>query len=442
MSPPVERIPSDAALPAAADVVVIGGGIVGSAAAYCLAKRGLAVALVEKGHIAGEQSSRNWGWCRQQGRDPAEIPLSKHSLDLWGRLGAEIGAELGFRRAGVVFVTQDPAELAGWERWAAQARAHQVHSRILSAAEARAMTPGSRAPWIGGLHTPSDGRAEPAKAASAIAAAARGLGATIHQGCAARGLEMIAGAVCGVVTERGAIRTQAVLLAGGAWSWLFCRRHGIRLAQANVIGSAFFSAPAPALFEGAIGTPQLGIRRRLDSGYTVAVRGRGTVALTPQALRHARAFWPTFKQRRRNLKFRLGTPFLRELIAGARWSLDTPSPFEATRVLDPAPDQALLARGLETVKALFPDLGDLRMAESWAGVIDSTPDALPVISAVDALPGLFLATGFSGHGFGVGPAAGELAADLITGSRSAVDPMPFRYSRLIDGTALAPLVTI
>ncbi len=105
MSPPVERIPSDAALPAAADVVVIGGGIIGSAAAYYLAKRGLAVALVEKGHVAGEQSSRNWGWCRQQGRDPAEIPLSKHSLDLWGGLGAEIGAELGFRRTGVVFVT-------------------------------------------------------------------------------------------------------------------------------------------------------------------------------------------------------------------------------------------------------------------------------------------------------------------------------------------------
>src|SRR5579871_5047677 len=149
MSPPVDRIPSDTALPKTADVVVIGGGIIGSAAAYCLAKRGVSVALVEKGHVAGEQSSRNWGWCRQQGRDPAEIPLARHSLALWDGLARDTGAELGFRRTGVAFVTQDPAELAGWERWAARAREHQVHSRVLAAAEAQALTPDSRVAWIG-----------------------------------------------------------------------------------------------------------------------------------------------------------------------------------------------------------------------------------------------------------------------------------------------------
>ena len=80
----------------------------------------------------------------------------------------------------------------------------------------------------------------------------------------------------------------------------------------------------------------------------------------------------------------------------------------------------------------------LRMAESWAGMIDATPDAVPVISPVDSLPGLHIATGFSGHGFGIGPGAGRLAADLVSGAPPVVDPYPFRYSRMIDGTKLVP----
>jgi glycine/D-amino acid oxidase-like deaminating enzyme len=313
-----------------------------------------------------------------------------------------------------------------------------VHSRILTAAEVEAHAPGGTIGWRGGLHTPSDGRAEPAKAAPAIADAARRLGATIHQNCAARGLELQAGAVAAVVTERGTIRTRAVLCAGGAWASLFCRRHGIDLPQANVVGSALYTAPAQPLIDGALGTPRLGLRRRVDGGYTIAMRGHGTVDLSPQALRYARQFWPTFVQRRRNLKFRIGRTFLRELTAGARWPLDTPSPFEAVRVLDPSPDRALLARAVAETRAAFPALRDIRVAESWGGVIDSMPDALPVISPVAALPGFYLATGFSGHGFGVGPAAGHLAADLITGRPTVVDPFPFRYARLFEGVRLAP----
>ena len=178
----------------------------------------------------------------RQGRDP----LIKESLAIWGRLQEEIGADPGFRRHGILYLTRDPAELAGWERWLEHARQHQIGSRLLSAAEAQAMTPDCREKWIGGLHTPSDGRAEPALAAPAIAEAARRAGASLHQRCAARGLESEAGKVAMVVTEQGAIRTGAVLLAGGAWSSIFLRRHGIDLPQLTVRASVMRTEKAPA----------------------------------------------------------------------------------------------------------------------------------------------------------------------------------------------------
>ena len=80
----------------------------------------------------------------------------------------------------------------------------------------------------------------------------------------------------------------------------------------------------------------------------------------------------------------------------------------------------------------------MKVAESWGGVIDVTPDAVPVISAVDTLPGFFIATGFTGHGFGIGPGAGRLMAELVTGETPVVDPTPFRYSRFTDGSRPRP----
>ena len=96
----------------------------------------------------------------------------------------------------------------------------------------------------------------------------------------------------------------------------------------------------------------------------------------------------------------------------------------------------VVQEGLATLGNHYPALKGLQVAHSWGGLIDSTPDGIPVISAVDSLPGLYLSTGYTGHGFGIGPAAGRLAADLIAGDRPLVDPEPFRYSRMIDGTDL------
>src|SRR3954470_1936131 len=189
VSPPVQPVVSDEKLPTYVDVVVIGAGIAGCTAAYELAKRAFLVALVDKGRVGGEQSSRNWGWVRQQHRDLRELLLAMKSLEIWNTLNQEIGAETGFRRTGLLYVTTRPDDLAQWEAWTLKARDYQMHSRVLTSAEAKAMTPGSVPGWIGGVHSPTDGRAEPSLAVPAIAEAARRLDATIHQDCAVRGVE-------------------------------------------------------------------------------------------------------------------------------------------------------------------------------------------------------------------------------------------------------------
>jgi glycine/D-amino acid oxidase-like deaminating enzyme len=438
MSPPVDAVRSDAKLPGSADVAIIGGGIIGCSAAYYLARKGHSVAVLEKGRVAGEQSSRNWGWCRQTGRDVREIPLIKESLAIWPGLNAELGAETGFRRTGLLYVTKDAAELGRWERWVEHARQYQLQSRILSAAEVEQMMPGCRDRWIGGLFTATDGRAEPSKAVPAIAEAARRLGVSLHQDCAVRGLEIEGGSVAGVVSERGVVRTRAVLCAAGAWSSLFCRRHGIDLAQLGVRSSVLRTEPAPEVLDLPVSAPSFGMRRRLDGGYTVGMRGSASLDLTPDAFRYMRAFWPAYRSGQVALKLRFGAAFFEAARRGASWALDRPSPFEAVRVLDPVPDDDVLDRALANLKAAYPALAGIKVAERWAGMIDVTPDAIPVISPVEALPGFYIATGFSGHGFGIGPAAGRLAADLVAGDTPLVDPKPFRYARMIDGSRLAP----
>ena len=124
-----------------ADVIVIGAGIVGTSTAYELARRGVSVTLIDKGIVGAEQSGRNWGWVRQQNRDLFELPLAMRSLRRWGELRDEIQVDLGFRREGILYASNDAKNIARWEAWCKQAREIGFVSHLLSSAEISSRAP-------------------------------------------------------------------------------------------------------------------------------------------------------------------------------------------------------------------------------------------------------------------------------------------------------------
>lgn len=424
--------------PAACDVVVIGGGVIGVMTAWFLAERGLRVTLCEKGRVGAEQSGRNWGWVRQQGRDPAELPIMVESLRTWERLAQELGDALGFQRTGVMYLADAEADLAAFEAWLPHARTHGLDTRMLARAEVASRLKGSAGGWPGALLTPSDARAEPWAAVPLLARGAAARGAVIVESCAARALDRQGGRVAGVVTEQGRVACDQVVLAGGAWSSLLLRAEGVALPQLSVLASVAATEPLPEVFPGAAADGRLAFRRRADGGYSLAPGAAHGFFVGPDALRHARAFLPAFRKDWRSTQVRPAAPrgFPDAWGTPRRWNPDRPSPFEAVRVLNPRPDGRALAGVQDAFAAAFPALGRPRLRATWAGMIDTMPDVVPVIDRVDAVPGLVLATGFSGHGFGIGPGAGRVVASLVAGDNPGHDLRRFRLARFSDGSRL------
>jgi glycine/D-amino acid oxidase-like deaminating enzyme len=434
----VQPVQNSAEFPKQVDVVVIGAGIVGASTAYELARKNQSVALIEKGIVAGEQSGRNWGWVRQQNRDLHELPLAIYSLKRWGELDAELGADLGFRRAGILYATRDPSELARWEKWSEQARPMGFQNETLTAAQAQERMKGSTNQWVGGIWSPTDGRAEPSMAAPAIAEGAKALGAYVHQNCAARGLDIANGQVKGVWTERGLIRADAVVLAGGAWSSRFLRRHGVDLPVANVEGTALRTTPAPEVVNaGCVSGSGYALRRRLDGSYTIAVPGHGVINLAPQGLRYAAKFREMMRAKiAKKMTYRVNSLFWNGPDAWGSWDFDKTSPFEKIRIMDPAPQKDLVDQAIRNLVSDFPVFKGIGVAASWAGLIDTSPDLVPVVDTTDKIRGLTIATGFSGHGFALGPGAGRLASELVMNEAPFVEARAYRLSRFSDGSSI------
>ena len=423
-------------LPEKVDVVVIGGGVIGISTAWYLLKRGLSVLVCEKGRVAGEQSSRNWGWIRVTGRDPDEVPVAIDSGNCWREISNELNEDIGFAQQGVLALAENAKEITEFEQWLEVAKTHDLDTALFSQAEVNKHINVSPGKWVGGMITPSDGRAEPFIAVPALARGVQARGGLIRENCAVRTIDIEAGKISGVVTEAGRVAANAVICAAGAWSTMFLSNMGVRLPQLVVRGTVVRTAKAPDIYGGAAGLKDVFIRRRQDGGYTVAS------AFTEHTV-GANSFRYMFNFMRSlgsasYIGVRVGWDVTQQPVPMRRWGEHDQSPFESNRVLNPSPSKEGLRKIRYNLDKRAPELAGVKFAESWAGMIDATPDVVPVMDSISTCPGLFLATGFSGHGFGIGPGAGKVMAGLIAGDTPKHDLTRFRFSRFSDGSKMRP----
>lgn len=430
MTKTVDSVNTTDDLPDSATVVIIGGGIIGVTAALTLAERNIPVVLLEKGHIAGEQSSRNLGWIRKTSRHAADVPLALAADRLWAEMPERIGQSVGYKQSGIMFLAETEEQMAMHEAWSNSVQSLSLGSQLLSAKEIDRHVPNGQGQWAGGIYTPSDGCAEPAIAVSAMAKAAIAKGAILVQNCAVRTLSTSGGKVSGVTTERGEIRCDQVLLAGGVWSRRFLGNLGVSLPTLPLACSVLRTRPIEGPTDILVGGPDFSFRKHQGGGFIITQRSALNAPIT---LDHLLIGWQYFSQLRAQRSFlrpSLGREFFEDLALARRWDASSLSPFEKVRTMDPRVNPDLNQEALTNLRTAWPVFDKAEIEETWAGIIDVTPDSNPVIDRIKTLPGLTVATGFSGHGFGTGPAAGLLAADLVSNADPIVDPSTYRFDRL------------
>ena len=427
-------------LPAETQVVVIGGGVIGVTTALYLARAGVPVVLLEKGRVAAEQSSRNWGWIRVQGRDMAEIPVALEAQRLWQDLNADCGGRLGVKRVGVTYLARTDADMQAYAGWLNEAAPFGLSSYLLDRTDLATHLPGARGRWAGALVTPPDLRGEPWQAVPELARLAKAEGAQIVERCAVRALDIEAGRITGVMTEQGRIACGEVVLAAGAWSALFLRRHGIALPQLSVRSTAFETGPLPQVSGTAAVDDRLAWRPRADGGYTLAPSTLSELFIGPDAIRALPKYLPLLRTGGFDVRLKTRAPKGYPDAWGTprRWEADAKSPFERMRILDPEPNIKKVAETARAFAETFPELGAVSPRTAWAGMIDALPDVVPAVDRAAQLPGLTVVTGMCGHGFGIGPAFGRIAARLATGEDPGHDLARFRLARFSDGSPMRP----
>lgn len=375
------------------DVVIAGGGITGVTAALQLAEAGARVKLIEKHRLAAMGSGWTLGGVRQSGRDPAELPLALAAVDKWKALDARLGGELGYRRGGNLRLARTPDEVPVIQKLVETQRAAGLEISYLPDNKAvRDVAPALSRDILAASLCPGDGHADPEPAVRAIAEEARRLGVDIEEGRGATGLLRDGDRVKGLATDAGDIEAGCTVLATGLATPRLLQGAGFALPLLSKIVLVIQTVPVAPLFTQVFGVANADCAGRQE------IDGR-----------------------------------LRVTTGISDWA-DLPADWTQDMLQPRARDVAML---IERAGAVLPALLDSGVSRVWGGLIDLTPDALPVMDR--ACEGLIVAAGFSGHGFGIGPVSGEIVADLALGRASSFDLSPFRLARFAQQREQAPL---
>jgi sarcosine oxidase subunit beta len=366
-------------------IVIVGGGITGAAAAAQLAREGQAVTLIEKHRMAAMASGWTLGGVRQSGRDPAELPLARAAVALWGELAETLDADVEYRRTGNLRLARTPAEVDVIRALVLTQQALGLELQFLSNnAAIRAVAPAISRNVLAASYCPSDGHANPVKATQAFARFAKEHGAAIREGVAALAIKVEGDRVTGVDSSDGFIPADRVIVAAGVNTRSLLSPLGADLPLSIRITHVVQSEPLPSCL-----LPVFGVANADCAGRQEA---DGRLRLSSGA-----GVWPA-------------------------------DPSEWTEI-SLAPSASQIRGIVDRVAQVLPIAAEAPAARSWGGLIDMTPDALPVIDAPGYPSGLVIAAGFSGHGFCLGPVSGLLCADLALGRAPRHDLSAFRLGR-------------
>ncbi len=373
----------------AADVVVIGGGVMGCASACYLARAGLDVVLLEQHRIGCAASGASAGGVRQQNRVAQELPLAIRAIGMWKTLEQDLGYDLEYRRGGHLTLIEQEGLMPRLEDSIERQRQRGLELRLVRGQELRELVPHVGPQVVAASYCPTDGFANPMLTTLAFAHAAERAGARIHTDAKVFSITREGGRVTGVDSAHGKIASRWVVNAAGAWSTDLSRAIGIDLP----------------------------IRPR-------APQMSATEKATPMLI-------PVLGCLGRNLSLKQMPQG--QFVIGGGWA-GTPRLAE---------DRALVKAGSPTgsagdFRAVFPPANSLNIVRVWSGIEAQCIDDMPILGLVDGLEGYVLATGFSGHGFALAPYIGVLMAELITQGTSShpLDELSYARFRDMDPTAI------
>jgi sarcosine oxidase subunit beta len=378
VGPPVTATGHDTVLPAA-EVVVIGGGVIGTSVAFHLAEAGVGVTLVERALLGSGSTCRAAGGVRAQFSDAVNIALGARSLQAFTEFGQRPGGEIDLHQVGYLFLLEQEEHVAAFERNVALQNSLGVPSRLISPTEAQALSPLiSTDGLLAAAFSPTDGHATPEAVVAGYAAGLRRHGGTVLTHCDVLDVERRGQEITAVVTDRGRIPTSTVVCAAGAWSAQVGAMVGVDLPVTPYRRQVLFTEPVPGL-------PRIPMTIDFASSFYFHREGPG-------------------------------------LLMGMSSDLEPPG-FHLER------DDAWLPELFEVAARRAPVIAETGISGGWAGLYEVTPDHNALIGEASGLARFLYATGFSGHGFLMGPAVGECVRDLYLRREPVVDVGPLSVDR-------------